>query len=262
MPRETVDVLISAPPAEAMSQLMSYVAYPDAFDASERNRFARALWRMAILHKASSDEPWGAKPQLIRPAMLIDDEKTVLDALGRGMDRLHKHLATAHTFLIPHFIQNDTGRLPYLSEINRSFEKQKPTVENTSLAIKKVLGWQGDDVSTFKNKIWRITKPVAHLGYAIALWHNSEMRLAELRGKQTSEVFFDLFFDSGFPTFSALQSPAELRSQTSDNFGSRKLILSNSKPYKRRLYPSRNEIAVAAPLGPRAEGVCPGSEAI
>jgi hypothetical protein len=218
MPRETVDVLISAPPAEAMSQLMSYVAYPDALDASERNRFARALWRAAILHKANIDEPWGAKPQLIRPAMLIDDDKTVLDTLNRGIDRLHKHLATAHTFLIPHFIQNDTGRLPYLSEINKKFEKQKPTVENTTLATKKLFGWKGDDVSTFKNKVWRTTKPVAHLGYAIALWHSTEVRLAELRGKQSSDVFFDLFFDGGIPHILNIAESCRLKIPTIRQF--------------------------------------------
>jgi hypothetical protein len=197
MPRETIDIPVyKALPAEGMSQLMAYVAYPDNLDAVKRQRFATALWRMAIQYKADTDKSWASKPQMIKPMILLDDDKVVFDSLKRGLKLLWRHWATAYYFLLPHFIKQSSGRLPHLSEVNSSFEKQQPTVENLSLALKGLFGWEGSDIATFKDKVWRHTKPVAHLAYALASWQFTlSMEREELRERTTSSAFFDMFFD-------------------------------------------------------------------
>ena len=196
MPSRTIHVQIyKAAPAEAVSQLMSYIAYPDPLDNTERERFATALCRLAIVERATAEKEWGQTIQQIKPHILLEDEKTFLDSLRRGTKLLGRHLITAGTFLTPHMIAISKGsKAPLWGGFD-------PTVENLSTLVMDALGWKGDSSSTVKSRLWRVTKPIAHLGYVFVASLSVEAMVAKKQNRDPSRIFYELFFSDMLPVY-------------------------------------------------------------
>ena len=56
------------------------------------------------------------------------------------------------------------------------------------------MGWKGDSVATFKSKIWKTTKPVAHLAFVLNLRHKLEAALAKKQNRDFGRVYYRQFF--------------------------------------------------------------------
>jgi hypothetical protein len=189
MPARTVSVRLNEiPPGEALATLMANVAYPYEEDRLERERFARALWWAILIERASEEKAWGQTIQSLRPSLFLDDDTTLLSSLKRGTKLLSWRLNTAGTFLMPHLRELRTGKL---FPIRGGFA---PTVENMSMLVMGKMGWKGDSVATFKSKIWKTTKPVAHLAFVLNLRHKLEAALAKKQNRDFGRVYYRQFF--------------------------------------------------------------------
>src|SRR5437868_1146649 len=101
MPRETITIDTDAPPFEAISKLLSIVAYPDSEDANERYRFAAAAIRFAIYLEAASDLEWALSPQAIRPQVFEQGDAEFQSTFKRGLKLATHRMVLAHTILHP-----------------------------------------------------------------------------------------------------------------------------------------------------------------
>jgi hypothetical protein len=207
MPHETIHVAVyKAAPAEAVSLLMSFIAYPDPSHKIKRELFERSLYRMALIYRAESDKAWGQSVQKIKPSVLLEEEKVFLASLKRGTKLLGRHMLTSYTFLMPHIIALSTGSpaptLNILDPTAEGFDKNDvPTVEKMSFLVMQTLGWKSEESDTFEKNIWAIVKPIVHLGYAMASWLAIEARVAKTRNRDSSNLFFELFFDETLPVY-------------------------------------------------------------
>ena len=102
-----------------------------------------------------------------------------------------------------------------------------PTVENMSLIVMQALGWKSAESDTFKSKIWAVTKPVAHLAYAMAAWFAIEETVAKSDNRDTSNLFFELFFNITLPAY-ILMAESTRKKFASNSSRSKKLRQFNS----------------------------------
>lgn len=164
MPREIVPLIRNRKaPYESGADFFSLIAYPDPLDKQERSRYWRALCRMTILMRAAKDEEWQLECQWARPLLFMDSEPEYSSTLKRGSKRLQERLATAYHILQPQLIELETGK-------PQTIESFLPTVGNMAILTAAFLGMEGDSSSTVKSRMWKPTKPVAHLALAWIKW--------------------------------------------------------------------------------------------
>jgi hypothetical protein len=188
MPRETVRVSLFADvPFEAASLLRSYIAYPNAMDRRQREQYAAAWCRTGHLLCAGFDKEWAELPQRVRPRIFIGPDKPFLKHVFKSDLAVKRRIFTACA-MISHHLE------ALLDETSPSqIGGFSPTVENFSLLLKKALGWETDDVSAFKSKIWGPTRSIAHLAVVLG-WHIMKTR-ADARDEKT-KITFDAYYPS------------------------------------------------------------------
>jgi hypothetical protein len=164
MPRAVINVPIfqRAAPFDAVSLLLSHIAYPDSADERERENFFAALCRWAYI-KTGSVHKNSTLIQEVRPYIFYPTHTDFISCLKRGTKLLWHHLTASWIILNPHLTALETGKAPPKVD---GFE---PTVTNLSAIIRASMGWDGDSDSTFKSKIWRPTKPIAHMAYTFVV---------------------------------------------------------------------------------------------
>ncbi len=165
MPRAVIKIPIfqRAAPFDAISVLLSRVAYPDEADEREREYFFAALCRWAYIKTGTVDRNWSSSIQEVIPYIFLTPEHKFLKRLKRGTTLLRHHLMAGYNILDPHLAALGTGKAPPKV---KGFD---PTITNLSVLIRHRLGWDGDSDSTFKSKIWRPTKPVAHMAFTLVI---------------------------------------------------------------------------------------------
>jgi hypothetical protein len=74
MPGEIVSIDLSCPfPYQAGAKFIATLAYPHSADRALRDRFLRALCRWQVLKRSIEERSYAANPQLITPAIFVDD---------------------------------------------------------------------------------------------------------------------------------------------------------------------------------------------
>ena len=190
MPRQIVRLpLREEGPEEAMATLLSWIAYPGIDDSDRRDIFKWSLIRAYIMLRAERDDEFALTPQLIRPIAFFASESFSLRMLNQGRVRAYSHIITGTWFLGPYFEVKGTNRKPraLARKEDGSFEQDAKvaSVENMIINLKDALGLEGENTSTFKTKVWKVAKPIAHVGFAVGL----------TVGTLGKRPFFDLFED-------------------------------------------------------------------
>jgi hypothetical protein len=185
MPREVIQIdPDSSAEGEAMSILVSQIAYPETDAGGVRRRFRDAIYRLAILDRTKRDKAWRDRPQFVNVTWLMDDDREVESSFKAGLEKFDRHYLTAFYFLHPHIKAVATRK----EAVARLPDGMIANATNAALQVGATVGVENE--KTFYKNIWRPTKPVAHLAYALA------------RGLKTFDyspsaksVFFDAFFD-------------------------------------------------------------------
>lgn len=203
MPRHTVDInLKELAEGEALATLISYVAYPQVKSEKDRLAFLRALYREALKRKATVDAAWAITLQPIRISNILDSNQLTGAEFRRARQKFDEHMLMSTHFLPPNLgadeSKNHTPRLP---------NGEKPTVENTVDYVKRRLGRDNLDTSTFKHDVWRPTKLICHLALAL-----SNAITAFKHHHPASNLFYELFFEDDF-VISVLRNSEKIRLQ-------------------------------------------------
>src|SRR5471032_874052 len=158
MPKEIIKLRRSRKtPYESAAHFFAILAYPEAEDRLERERFWQSLCRWAIVTRMAIEPDWGRTYQWIRPAVFSAEDTLHNAILKRGTKRVHQRLAAANY-----------GALPRLEELKfgkklKAVEGYSPTLNNMAILMGEAMGWKGDDSqATAKTKIWKPTRPVLH----------------------------------------------------------------------------------------------------
>jgi hypothetical protein len=108
--------------------------------------------------------------------------------LKRGTKRLHERLAAAMHILFPQLRTVRAGRV--IKE-----EGLFPSVNNMSILVADILGWKPESQSTVKAKVWKPTRPVAHLAAAWLWWRDSWEKFER---DPDADHFMEFFFEPAF----------------------------------------------------------------
>ena len=168
MPREKVLIELCCPfPYKAGGQFFATLAYPKRADGALRDRFLWALCRWQVVKRAVEETKFAFTPQPITPAIFLDDFALYWSALKKGLEKLQQRLIATHWIL-----------LPFLNELE-GVEGEYPSVNELSKMAVESLGWRGKErsVPTFKAKVWRVTRPVAHATAAYLYCHKTCSRV-------------------------------------------------------------------------------------
>jgi hypothetical protein len=196
MPRETITIRwVPSAPYEAAAEFYSALAYPDRSDQAARLRFRNSLCRWAILQRCGWDQGWGAGPQPIRPALLKLNPAQANTELRRGQKKLRERVA-ASLILWPFIMPFTWGASD--EEVSSWFEGEKPNANTVALYGAKALGWKGDDSSTFKAKVWKPSRCVAHAAMSLFVTIFAAEQLDEQTAEWRIENHSSLFFDEAF----------------------------------------------------------------
>jgi hypothetical protein len=189
MPREIVKIRMCAhAPYESAAHFLALLAYPEPGDSVEREKFRGAQCRWAIEARMAYDREWGDAHQWIRPRFFSAPTNVHAAILKRGRNKL-LHRIAATCIIWPQLTKVITSKLPLV-------EGCVPTVENMSILAADLLGWKGDSYSTVKSKIWKPTKPVAHLAAAwVPLLCLDRPEMLE---HETHDPIMNLFFDPSY----------------------------------------------------------------
>ena len=175
MPRETVTIpATQAPPFEAASMLLSYIAYNDTEEKRQRENFAAALTQFMHITTGHFDKTWSHSLQQIRPHIFYAKQDAYAGNLRHGFKRLDYRLKTAYWMLNP-YLRTLRGKPPAAVY---GFE---PTIKHLSIQLKDLFGWDGDNISTFKTKVWGPTRPVCHVAFVICRDMFAASKSAHLR---------------------------------------------------------------------------------
>jgi hypothetical protein len=141
--------------------MLSYVAYPDALEKYQREKFAVALTRRMHILASRFDKEWSHSLQQIRPYIFFDKQEIFEKHLRRGFRRVDFRLHTAFVMITPQ-LPTIEGYAP------RKVDGFEPTVENVSIGVMNAIGWKGNSVATFKSRVWGPMRPICHLALAIS----------------------------------------------------------------------------------------------
>jgi hypothetical protein len=162
MPRATIPISVhETGPFEGACWLLSHIVYPD--DISRCIPFTAALCRLAHLQTIDTTPGWASTLQQIRPWIFSYKDTAYHKTLSIGFNILYRRMATSLFMIQPHLYSLLNEKTP--SHINGF----APTVGNVAAHLMHEFGWDGDSEATFKSRIWRPTKPVAHAAYVVSV---------------------------------------------------------------------------------------------
>lgn len=204
MPKRTVEIKVDElADGEALAALISYIAYPQP--EKKRLPVQRMLYRYALKSRALRDKQWVDTIQPVRIFNLLEGPHGDATELKKCMKKFDAHMLMATHFLESN-LESIANPNPYSRKLHKNKrgsgvdrvgllpDGMKPTVENTALYVKRLLGGRGQDIATFKHDIWAPTKLICHLALA----------MSDTRTSWTTEppygrsLFYDLFFDEEF----------------------------------------------------------------
>jgi hypothetical protein len=140
------------PFAEPGATFLSRLAYPDASNSCEQNKFWLAIYRRAILAYSKMHPEWAHKPQRIRPGLFMSS-KIDGKAIHSGKIQLEQRFIVAACMLIPALVKHLMGRKragPRVADLRR-------------LAMRYMgKGWKSGSRTTFSSRIWGQSQSVVH----------------------------------------------------------------------------------------------------
>jgi len=158
MPLKTIPIRFPDPevPFEVASELLSYIAFPLEEDA-RRMKLSRALCRFGHRHEMISDPIWGRTPQMVRPAIFIDEqyEKEAF----KDVVTILKRMTTAVLMLLSDLVSL------WSNEPSIEIFGSEPNASNIAENIAKALGLSKKSESNIRSGAWAPARPISHLAF-------------------------------------------------------------------------------------------------
>lgn len=173
---------------EPLAMAISYIAYPFVKRQKERLAFQRALYRYALLDRATKDKAWAENVQLVRVSDIVERHPLTSTEFKRAMKKFEAAMLMSTHFLEPNLSNNQSKNRPA-----RLPNGDLATVENAADFVRRRLGWKGNTVATFKHDVWAPTKRICHLALAL-----SEVLTSFKHSFPTFQLFYDAFFEPNF----------------------------------------------------------------
>lgn len=173
MPLETIRVDVKNDSrAQVVAQLLSLIAYPNKEHIALRRRLETALVVHAIVTKGEKDPTWANSQQVMKPSILLGQERMNSAEFRKGLKQLWCRLVVADAVIDRHVWATKTGRKFTVGE-----NRLQPTLSNIIDSIKDEIGYKGDSGKTVEADHWAEVKPVAHLAASFMKWLQLEATL-------------------------------------------------------------------------------------
>ncbi|HEV2631494.1 MAG TPA: hypothetical protein VGV41_22955 [Pseudolabrys sp.] len=161
MPREVIEIPVHRGGfAEAISDIFSYIAYPDAMENSERLRFSRSMQIALAAYRSELDPDWEGK-QTVDAFFEFITEGPAAATFKRGFAKSRNHLLVGRYFLKPQLLGLET---PNRGARVGDFAA---TIQNCALNMARATNKSDGTASTIEARYWKPAKPIVHLAYAM-----------------------------------------------------------------------------------------------